>query len=298
MNDVIQQEFFALPVAPRIVANVDGVPLYGSKTLNLMFLLSLGKVSKTKPVKEEIKGLVDKGLVIPCWLQRGVLKVRKFIINEKGAVRHIAAFYDPRSKKIFILIDNQINKWGFASNKVLSDLTVHEFIHMFADRDPKKFLSVFEGDLEKFYYSYFNNVFELGDKPVKEMNNIVRFIFMGIERKVASGGGITNSLLKRYHTYLDTNLRKYSSLSGKDFEQRLADYIAVLKYYSKDISIFLNIRDKYTHILGPMKNAYRKAFGGTSDTISIQELFLASEVIAVSSEIDMRSSIYKAFKEF
>jgi hypothetical protein len=295
MSDVIQQEFFALPVAPRIVAKIDGVPLYGSKSLNFMFLMSLGKVQKTKAIKEELRDLVEKQIIVPCWLQRGVLKVRKFIINEKGAIRHIAGFYDPRSKKVYILIDNQINKWGFASNKVLSDLTVHECIHMFADRAPSKFFSIFKDDLKKFYYEYFNIVFDFGDKPVKEMDNITRFMFMGIERKVA-GSGLTNSLLKRYHTYLDKNLRKYSNLKGKEFEKRLNDYIAVLKYYAKDISVFLNIRDKYTQILGPIQQAYRKTFGSTTDTIPIQELFLSSEIIAVSTEIKIRSSIYKAFK--
>ena len=294
MNDVIQQEFFALPVAPRIVARIDGVPLYGSKSLNFMFLLSLGKVQKTV-IKEQLRELVNEQAIIPCWLQKGVLKVRKFIINEKGAIRHIAAFYDPRSKRVYILIDNQINKWGFASNKVLSDLTVHECIHMFADRSPTKFFSIFKANLEKFYYEYFNIIFDLGGKPVKEIDAITRFIFMGIERKVASGG-LTNSLLKRYHTYLDKNLRKYSNLKGNDFEQRLNDYIAILKYYSKDITIFLSMRSQYTHILGPLQNAYRKTFGGTTDTIPIQELFLCSEVIAVSTEIKMRANVYKAFK--
>ena len=295
MSDVIQREFFALPVAPKIVASIDGAPLYGSKSLNFMFLLSVGKVQKTKPIKDDIRNLINKRILIPCWMQTGVLKIRKFIINEKGAIRHIAAFYDPRSKMIFILIDNQINKWGFASNKVLADLTVHECMHMFADRVPGKYFSTFSGELKDFYYQYFNIVFDFKDKPVKEMDSIVRFLFMGIERKV-SGVGLSNSLLKRYYNYLDSNFRKYSALKEKDFNQKLDDYIAVLKHYAKDIALFLSMRNKYTHILSPLQIAYMKVFGGQADTISIQELFLTSEVIAVSSEIKMRPSIYKAFK--
>lgn len=294
MSDVIQQEFFALPVAPKVVARIDGEPLYGSKTLNYMFVKSISKVAMTKPVANEIRKLIDEKVVIPCWMTKGVRKIRKFVINEKGAIRHIAGFYDPNSKKVIILVDNHINKWGFASNKVLAEITIHECIHMFADRNPSKFYSAFKNDLKKFYYAYFNEIFQFGGKPVKEMENIVRFI-ASVEKKVA-GVGLSNSVLKRYYNYLDKHLRKYSGLKGKEFDKRLMDYIAIMKLYSKSVPMFLRARSKYIHILNPIQKAYQATFGGVSDTIPIQELFVVSEVISVSSEIKIRSSIYKMFK--
>jgi len=294
MSDVIQQEFFALPVAPHVVARIDGEPLYGSKTLNFMFLQSISKVSTTKPVADDIRKLIKEKTVIPCWMTKGVRKIRKFVINEKGAIRHIAGFYDPSSKKVIILVDNHINKWGFASNKVLSEITIHECIHMFADKKPTKFYSAFKKELNKFYYAYFNEIFEFGGKPVKEMENIVRFI-ASLEKRVA-GVGLSNALLKRYYNYLNKHLRKYSGLKGKEFDKRLMDYITILKFYSKSVRMFLSARSKYTHILNPLQKAYQSTFGGVSDTIPIQELFVVSEVISVSSEIKIRSSIYKMFK--
>jgi len=287
------QEFFALPVAPRVVAILDNMPLYGSHTLNFSFLYSMSKVDKLKPVIDQIKRLVSEKIIIPCWLNRGVLKIRKFIINEKGGIKSILGFYVSDSKQVYILLDNQISKWGFAPNNAMADLLVHECVHMYADRFQNKFFEVFQEDLVNFYYNYFNKVFSLGDKSVKEINDIVRFLFYTVEKKVANG--FTNSLLKRYNDVLVENLKKYSDLKLPEFNERVSRYILVMKLYSKGLDTFLTSASKFTDVLGPMKGVYKEVFGGIPDTIHIQELFLCSEVMAIASEIKMKKKFYNIF---
>jgi len=293
MEKLDLQEFFALPVAPRVVAFLDNIPLYGSSSLNHAFNYSMGKVEKLRPVIDQVKELVSRRIIVPCWLNRGVFKIRKFIINEKGGIRSILGFYDPNSKRVYVLLDNQISKWGFAPNNALASLLVHECSHMYADRNPKKFFITFKDELIRFYYNYFNLVFSLGDKNIKEMEDIVTFLFYGIERKVSGTGSLSGPLLKRYYDFLMHSLKKYSDL--RDFEERVSRYIAILKIYTKGLDTFLASLSKFTDILGPFKRAYKESFGGIPDSIHIQELFLCSEVIAVASEIKMTKKFYNVF---
>lgn len=289
------QEIFALPVGLRHVANVDGIPLYSSKSLKIKYVEAMAKVKTTKPVASSLFKLVEKGEIIPCWLSKGVFRLTAFKVFAPAGIKAIKGFFYPPSGKVYLLIDNNM-VLGFSSNKFLATLTLHEGMHMFAKKHPSKFLSLFGDDLTKFYSSLFDKVFQLEGKKVKEIDSIIKFLFKRMEGTIAKVSN-PNPLLVQYYNILEKTLRPYSSLDDNDFKKILTAYIVISKIYLKDIDMFLKVQNKFAMILSPMYEVYKRQFKAKrTGTICIQELFYPSEVIAVLSEVRPSSKVHQAFR--
>jgi len=289
------QEMFAIPVGLRHVANVDGIPLYSSKSLKIKYVKAMSKVKNTKPIVSTISKLVEKGEITPCWLSKGLFRLTAFKIFAPAGIKTIKGFFYPPSNKIYLLIDNNM-VFGFSSNRFLAVLTVHEGMHMFAKKHPSTFLSIFGDDLAKFYSFIFDKIFKLEGKKIKELDSIIKFLFRNLEGTLARVSN-PNPLLVRYYNILDKALKPYSSLDENEFKKILTAYIVVAKIYLKDVDMFLRVQRKFGMILSPLYEAYRRQFKAKNlGTICVQELVYPSEVIAVLSEVRPSSKVYRAFK--
>lgn len=289
------QEIFALPVGLRHVANVDGIPLYSSRSLKIKYVEAMTKVKTTKPVASSLAKLVEKGEIVPCWLSKGFFKLTAFKVFAPAGIKAIKGFFYPPSGKVYLLIDNNM-VLGFSSNSFLATLTLHEGMHMSAKKHSSKFLSLFGDDLTKFYSSLFDSIFQLEGKKVKEIDSIIKFLFRKMEGTLAKISN-PNPLLVQYYNILEKTLKPYSSLEDDDFRKILTAYIVVSKIYLKDIDMFLKIQRKFPMILSPIYEVYRRQFSAKrTGTICIQELVYPSEVIAVLSEVRPSSKIHQAFR--
>ena len=82
----------------------------------------------------------------------GTGKTTSITVDERKAAHSIMGFFSPEHKKIILIMSNSLNIFAYAPNDFLSELTLHELMHMVALQKQSKFLSIFKQDLISFYY--------------------------------------------------------------------------------------------------------------------------------------------------
>lgn len=285
------QELFTAPVGLEVVMVMNGFKLYSSSKIRKEFIQSMKKTNEAKIINPVLERLVDDELVLPCFQNSGLVKNLKYKLFGDKLDKSISGFFSLDSSKVVILIDNEINLFGFSSNRNLAVITLHECTHMFASRKPSAFISLFRPELETYYSSAFTNIFKLNSK-IKNIGKIVKFIF-SLERSK----NITNDLLIKYHKLLESEFLSITSFSKKDFDQRLRDFITLIKISIVSISTLRRIFSRYSYIIGPLYTAYKDTFRKPNNATScFQELTIPSEVMCVGVEIKPSSKNVKAFK--
>jgi len=280
----LQQEVFILPTGLKEVARLDNNPLYGSPKLNEKFLYALSKQDKTKNNLKKIETLINKGMIIPCFLEKGILHHIGWRIFGPAAVKSIAGFFNPEDERIFILISNDANIFTYVSNKFLSVLTAHELSHRAAFLDANKFYQTFRNELIEFYRTLFSIIFKIDTKQLSDkiVFGIVRFLFQYIEMSV---GQVSSKALIQYSQLLRNELKGLSSLKHDNFIVMADDYIQIIGIFLKDINYFFDQMGEFSHIISPIYKAYKQALDiKNSSTVCIQELIYPSEVVAILSE--------------
>jgi len=279
-------EVFASPFGLKPVVKIDGAPLYGSDSLNESYLKAIEKSGRTSPAALKFRGLVEKKRIVPCFLTKGVLQFVAWKVFAPVHMQSIMGFYDPtKTKRVYILIQNNSNIFSFVSNDFLARLTIHELMHMLADLKTSLFMNMFSSELAAYYKTFFQMVFSINDLDTGRVDRILKFIFMDIERRSEK---LTNGTLNKYSDLLKKELSEVSSLTPLKFDEMLLDYFTIIKLYLTNVAKFFASRDKFKHILIPLYLSYRNTFNMKNlTTVCIQELIFPSEVICILSE-DMR----------
>jgi hypothetical protein len=280
-NTNIRQELFALPFAPEKVATLNGMELYSSENLREKYINAMYKISKVKPVAPDIERLIEQGKVVPCWINKGIFRLAIFKKLAPYSDQGIAGFFTPKSKQVFILMDNNI-KWGFAKDKVLSNLMLHELMHMASDKFKNQFIGMFFGEFVKYYNALFSEIFKTGENNItNETKMITRYLFKNFEYKDS-----TSSEIEKYVKLVNTSFRAKSSLSETEFTRVLTDFYHYIKLYFKDLnSLHQQIR-KFSHIYSGLTKGYTNGLDVINNmSFCSQELFYPSEIIAMYIEL-------------
>jgi len=289
------KELWAVPIGLKPIVKLDGSLLYGSNKLNDKFIKALGKQSRSKGVVKEIEKLLKRKKVNICFFTKSLIGFIAWRIFIPSYIKSIRGFYDPvKTKRIYILLSNNTNIFTYASDSFMSQLIVHELMHM-ASHETTKFISTFKPELCLYYRFLFKRLFSLTDEfDDKKAEQIMLFIYKTFEK---GKGKLNNSLLVKYYKFLEKSLKPYSTMDDNDFDRKLLDFITLIKLYIKNIEAFFNSLRVFRHILIPMYDAYKDAFGMKNlQTICIQELIYPSEVIAIYSEKGSLSKVNKIIK--
>jgi len=295
-NQQTLQEFFAAPTGLKKVASLDGEDLFGSPSLNLSFLKSMSESSRAKPLMKTMTRLVMNKKLVPCWMNKNILKFYKFKIFGPAHKKIGAAFYAPKHGKIFVLIDNNISSFGFASNDWLAVLTIHEMCHLMVGLKPAQFKSSFKPIYTEFYKNYFVDAFKLTKQP--RVDKFTNFIYQNFDVK----SKLSYALFKKYREHLD-EFKSLSVLKDKEFDM-MADLIVNAILLSViNFNIFSNnYYKKYASVVRPIINSYKTLVGNKITNVNsmfYQELYIPSEVIAILSEIpsSYSSKIYSGLSK-
>lgn len=294
MHDKYLEELFSLPIGLEVEAVVDGQKFYSSQKLKEAFLKSMGASGRSSQIFDQVESLVmKKKLIVPCYLSKNMFRFFFHKMLGKPEDKSILGFYHMKQKRVFILIDNTISPIGTAQNDFLASTTMHECVHLYADRMKGKFLNLFKADLEKFYISYFSRVFRLKSKP--NVINIIKFIAKFEYQRAHQ----MNKQLTTYHSLLKKELQPHSTLNDTDFEKILLKLIISVKLSLINFPAFVRMYRTFIDIYAPFDRAYQEAYGKKNKyTSPYQELASVSEVICVLSEIKpTHSKIKKMFKE-
>jgi hypothetical protein len=280
-NATIQQELFALPISPIKVATLNGMELYSSKNLKNKYIKAMYKISKVKPVAPDIERLIDQNKVVPCWINKGIFRLAVFKKLAPYSDQGIAGFFTPKTKQVFILMDNNI-KWGFAKDKILSDLMLHELMHMASDKFKNNFMSIFSTEFIKYYNALFSEIFKTGDNNITDESKIItRYLFKNFEYKDS-----TSSEIEKYIKLVSQLLRTKSLLSTERFNSVLTDFYHYIKLYFQDLNSLHNQIRKFQHIYSGLTKGYINGLDVVNNmSFCSQELFYPSEIIAMYIEL-------------
>jgi hypothetical protein len=255
--------------------------LYSSKNLREKYVNAMYKISKVKPVAPDIERLINQGKVVPCWINKGIFRLAIFKKLAPFSDQGIAGFFTPKTKQVFVLMDNNI-KWGFAKDKVLANLMLHELMHMASDKFKNNFISKFFTEFINYYNSMFEEIFKTHDHNItNESKMITRFLFKNFEYK-----DYTSSDLEKYIKLVSTSFRGKSSLSEEQFNSVLTDFYHYIKLYFKDLNALHNQIRKFTHIYSGLTKGYTNGLNVINNmSFCSQELFYPSEIIAMYIEL-------------
>lgn len=294
MDDKYLEELFALPIGLTLEATVDGQKIYSSQKLKEAFLKSIGSTGRSSKIYNQIESLVmKKKILVPCFLSKNMFRFFAHKMFGRAEDKNILGFYHMVQKRVFILIDNNTTSIGTAQNDFIASTTMHECVHLYADRMRGKFNNLFKQELERFYISYFSRVFCLKRKP--DVTKIVKMISkFEYQRSIQM-----NKQLMIYYKLLYTELYKHSELSEQDFLKLASKLIISIKLSLISFGEFIGSYRRFLDIYSPLDRAYNDAFGKKNTvTTPYQELSTVSEVICVLSELNpTHPKIKKMFKD-
>jgi len=287
-------EVFAFPIGLKPVAKLDSIILYSSLSLKESFIKALRKSGRTKnAINKFTKLTFDEQKIIPCFITKGVVGFSAWKLFTPSSSKSIMGFYAPDKDKIFVLISNTANIFGFVSNNFMAELTVHECMHMLANKLGSGFVNLYVNELVTFYTTLWSKIFQFDPKELSSKKTIPTILFLsGLEKTTSK---MSNSDLIKYHKMLHTSLKSITKLESDTFEKMLNDYIVLVKVFITNLNAFFQARRKFSHILSPMYATYKEAFAMKNlTTICVQELIYPSEIIAILSENKRHTS--KALK--
>jgi len=254
----------------------------------------MGATGRASHIFKQVEKLVmKKKLIVPCYLSKNMYRLFKHKLMGGDDEKSILGFYHMKQKRVFILIDNSVTPIGTAKNDFIASTTMHECVHLYADRMKSKFLKTFKQELDRFYISYFSRLFQLKTKP--DVSKVVKFISM-FEYKRSEQ---INKQLTKYYYLLEKSLKPHSQLNEKEFIDTLKAYIVSIKLSLMNFTTFVRMYKDYKVVYGPIDRAYLEAFGKRNTfTTPYQELSSVSEVICVLSEMKPTyPKIKKMFKD-
>jgi len=282
------KELFAVPVNPQLVAVLDDkLKLYSSNVLVDRYKMSLAKNPLTSPSYKFLERMIDKQLLTPAYLTKGLLSY-SFTKIFGHAMDGIRAFYTPDENRIFLLIENNTT-FGFSSDKWLGRLTIHECMHMAAAHGKGKFLSLYYNEYAHFYNVFFH---VLADKKIstastkliaKDVDAYIK-IFHASE---INGKDLQTAVYKKGFQIFHNVLVKFK------IEKELVGLVQ--DGYKKLITMFVNygisgiikaVEDPACqYIMKCLQQTYPAISNNDADTLAIQELIFPSEIAAVFSEL-------------
>lgn len=284
------QELFAPPMRLKPVARIDSVKVFSSEKIVKKFKLMLEKTGRMRPYVKDLNDLVDRGIVVPCFLSKGIISflATKILGYNKGNA--YALYYRP-TQKVYVFLDAEMTAWGTAENDELLSTTIHECMHVFADTKSSKYLSVFKKVLIKYYSEVFKECFQLKSVSSKDVLDVIKLM-----RKLARNRRPLNKNLAKLYYFLQEKFESSSELDKNQFLQRLQDYIVVAKIGAMAVpaSILQKTFRERKHVFQSLYNGYYKAFGKRPKIFGqMQEGAFTSEVASVFAELYPTNSVVK-----
>lgn len=285
-------ELKAIPknATPRV--QIGGTTFYGSKELDQQFIEAVRKEPIVNPVWKKIAELINAGVVNPCFLSSGIFS---FLVNkifspheESGTL----GFFSPKTKKIYIIVDNWASLWGNAPDEGISRTLIHECTHLFANKKPNEYFSLVKEDMGRYYGEFLTRYFRVDKYDMGEMQDLVKFVFY--EYEMSTKDSID---FKEYWDRLEKLFMKKSNLNSKDFDYHVKIYFTMIKFLFTNLSALRQyyltaFRDMYVS----MFNGYKGAFNiKPHGTLLVQELVFPSEIMCVVASHGMKGDLGKVY---
>jgi hypothetical protein len=286
----VQEDFGFHPIGLKEVDRVGNFPVFSSPSLKDRYKKAIGKQNVLSPILGKINYLVDEGLIIPCFANKGIFSYIKHTLTGTPADKGIGAFYSPRTNKVYILFDNRLKLGTWTDNEALSLVTIHELMHYVAKNYKKTFYDIFKEDLVNYYDAFYKD-FAGATLTKKEL----LLTTAGNLRMFEWEKDVNERTIETFRKYM----YKVIKSQNKDKKELVIDYPLDLAtvYWHNPNRYIQKIRSERmaNNMFFALHRAYKTVFGIKTDSMTIQEILFPSEVVAISSE-KPKDTHYRAVK--
>ena len=290
----LEEAWTLMPQSLEHVDTVSGQKLYSSKDLQSKVIDVLYKQKLLTPVIEKIENLIERQIILPCFVSKGFIKLMKHKIFSKYMDRATAGYFAAHKNRIYILLDNHLSKYLNVLDKVgLSQVTIHELQHYASYNLKMKHYNICKNAYSVYYREFFNRYFKVAVSS-SFVDTVLKFVLKKFE-----WGTTTTSFLTNYATLLD-KLLEQSIPDEDDRYNRISNLLSVVKIYltSPDsfVSMLMRGNPNAREVVVTLLECYKKLGIGYPDTMAIQELVFPSEVAAIHAQHSPKSYHYNTIK--
>lgn len=277
MKEQTLQELWALPLKMKpLPYDFYGKKIYSSDKLKLKFFEAVLATQWGKYHAKNLKRLVQREFIIPALMDKNILTFLSKKFLSKDWSKDVQGLYSAELDKVLVFIDNNSTWMGLSSNKVLVKTTLHETMHLSAEKNMNGFMKVMKPTLKKFYDTYYGHIFSCDKIDTTNIINVMKKM----------EGRFSISLHQKYIEAVTKATKENTNLDEADYNNMLQDIYLVTRSFPISSNLLIRYYPKYYHIFQPLNTAYMKTFGErNSYTSPAQELWTLSEVAAVMVEL-------------
>lgn len=280
-------EFLSIPTGLELIADIDDLQLYSSDSLKEKFIKELSENKISKNSSDLLSKLVYGEKLFPCWTQKSFLGNLFFKVF---AHENILGLYVPSFNKIFIVMNANINSFGFSDNDMLAKVSIHECCHMSAANSKSNFLKLWEDELTTYYTSFFKILFQIVDPELlKKLPAIAKAFYTDIYNSFEHSTNFQNSsgkakLWSKIFSKYSPELISNSKRSAEELNSIVDILNLFARAFFENINYLIQNYQKFKVIWIPLFLSYKSLKIPTiPQTMPCQELFYPSEVICVLS---------------
>jgi len=281
--DKLLSEAWASPFGLTKEITLDGEPLYSSETLKKKLSEILSKQLGVS--SGDITKLISKGKLTPVYSAGNAMTIgmrRLFGADSNGMVDRSKgnAFYVPKNKTIFIVIDNNVSKLGFVDDKWIAMICVHEMMHLCTKLDAYHTWSTFKEDLYNYYINFYSLFLNIDDKNDEFINLVKQHVFKMFKTEVRTDDQkLSEIILKQGHFLL--KILEFSRMNKDEADEAVKDMIGFIHHLHPKYNLSYYDNYKTGKLL---RQAYKNLTGKVPDfSFCYQELYTPSEVISIMS---------------
>lgn len=271
------QELWVLP------RNMEPLPfkfhgrvLYSSDKLKLKFFEAMLSTEWGKYHAKNLKRLIQKNYIVPALMVKGILNFlkRKFVTEDW--TKQVQGVFSSELDKVVVFIDNESSWMGHASNKVLVKTTLHETMHLSAEKNLAGFFKVMKPTFEQFYGEYYKDVFSCKQIDTTKI----------LQAMYKMEGRFSKDIHRRLIEAVVEATKKETTLDDGAYEEIMKDLYMITGTFPLSPNLLMRYYPRYYHMFGPLNRAYMKVFKERNVyTSPVQELWALSEVAAVMVEL-------------
>jgi len=331
MNENIQESFlFRYGELEEIKIIQNKYSGYTSQALR-EFLIKAIKKSRYNEYATIIEKMIRKKLIIPVTFEHSwfdaffAIAARKAMDFEKFKENiekySMAGYFTAIDNKVYIMLSNTMeNRWGLVDDDRIASDMIHEVMHFCASNRNSDFYGIWSGFFSEYYYNYYNLIYKfyfkknMTSKNQHVLRTFINKVFLPLGRRMDDQSVTTDKKLRvkvfkeLMPLYIPGSPIQTLMIDddSSEIRKKTVDSMILYPLFFLAFNGLTNI-DKLFYGINEyvpvqvcsdlLKYAYKSVHcfhPDISETQTYQELFVPSEVAAISSISDGSSQFVKA----
>jgi hypothetical protein len=278
----------AAPTGLNYSGTVEGYKIHTSDKLSEEFFKIIDYAKVLGPVRETMKILTNKGLIVPCYTSSNAIKwfIKKAWISITTS-QYTFAFFSTDTNKIYVAFDYQWHSYGI-NESLLGRILIHELQHFAAFNMKNQYYSMFKGVYAEWYQYFWNYYFDTIDVKAASCKDQVHFLTKTFEW--ARNPVVIKKFIGDYRKIVEGIAQRAKVGENPEVKIRINEFMMIMEQFfispSKYPFSIHHQLEPYWSFYKSCLNAYKRLGKGghKSGSVFIQELLIPSEIASMTSE--------------